>query len=85
MAGLAVALIGGAAVNAFEDPRFTKDLDLTVQADAERVSQFVAALERSGFEVVRKQDEGTPSGPDFVQLIRPRTSDMIDIIAAKTE
>lgn len=84
-AGLAVALIGGAAFNAFEDPRFTKDLDLTVEADAEKVAHFVATLERNGFEVVRKQDEGASSGPDFVQLLRPGTPDMIDIITAKTE
>jgi hypothetical protein len=84
-AGLATALIGGAAVNAFEDPRFTKDLDLTVQADARAVSRFVASLERNGFEVLRRQDEGSSSGPDFVQLIRPGTPDMIDIITAKTE
>lgn len=83
-AGLAVALIGGVAVNAFEDPRFTKDLDLTVAADTEAVARFVAALERGGFEVLKMQAGGAPSGPDFVQLIRPGTPDIIDILTAKT-
>lgn len=84
-AGLAAVLIGGAAVNAFEDPRFTKDIDLTVEADAEAVARFIALLERNGFEVVRSQENGASSGPDFVQVMRPGTTDLIDIITAKTE
>lgn len=85
LADLRVALIGGAAVNAFEDPRFTKDVDLTVTAKADAVSRFVSILLEHGFVMVRDEGEGAPSGPDFVQLRRPGTMDVVDIIVAKTE
>jgi hypothetical protein len=83
--GLEVALIGGSAVNTYEDPRYTKDIDLTVEAHREKIAKLVDQLEAEGFDVVRRQDAGELDGPDFVQLKRPATSDMIDVIVAKTE
>lgn len=83
--GIDAALIGGAAVNVYEDPRFTKDLDLTVDADRYKISQLVESLVSFGFAVTRNQDGNEPSGPDFVQLRRSSTGDMIDLIVAKTE
>ena len=85
-AGLGAALIGGAAVNAFEDPRYTKDLDFTVEADPAAVNGFVSLLVAAGFIVTRRQErESDALGPDFVQLRRPGTTDMIDLIVAKTD
>jgi hypothetical protein len=83
--GIEVALIGGAAVNTFEDPRYTKDLDLTVEADRVKIGRLVESLLAAGFEVTREQDASEPSGPDFIQLRRRTTVDMVDLIVAKTE
>ncbi len=85
VSGLDVALIGGSAVNTYEDPRYTKDIDLTVEAHRDKIASLVDKLEAGGFDVVRRQDAGAVDGPDFVQLKRPATNDMIDVIVAKTE
>jgi hypothetical protein len=82
--GLAAVLIGGAAVNVYERPRYTKDVDLTVAPDAAKIKALVAALVSRGFTPMREQGAMQPSGPDFVQLARQETADRIDVIAAKT-
>jgi hypothetical protein len=47
-AGLRAALIGEAAVNAFQDPRYTKDLDFTVEAAPAAVNGFASLLVAAG-------------------------------------
>ena len=84
IAGLRVALIGGAAVNTYVEPRYTKDIDLTVAADEAAIEALVAMLTEAGFVTVRNQPGEESSGPDFVQLRREATLDIVDLIAAKT-
>lgn len=83
-AELDVALIGGAAVNTYVEPRYTKDIDLTVAAGREGMEALSRLLGEAGFVTGRAQDGDASSGPDFVQLTREATHDIVDLIAAKT-
>ncbi len=84
-AKLEVALIGGAAVNTYVEPRYTKDIDLTVAADRVAIETLTRLLREAGFVTVRNQQEDqASSGPDFVQLKREATMDILDLITAKT-
>ncbi len=83
-ARIAVARIGGAAVNIYVEPRYTKGIDLTVAADRNGIEALTALLHHAGFVTVRDQDDHESSGPDFVQLTRESTHDIVDLIAAKT-
>jgi hypothetical protein len=83
--GARVALIGGQATNFWARPRYTDDFDFTVAADPAAIDLLVRGLVERGFEVVREQAGGSPSGPDFVRLERPNKLDAVDLIVAKTE
>lgn len=83
-ARLDVALIGGAAVNTYVEPRYTKYIDLTVAADPNAVETLTALLRDAGFVTIRNQPGEASSGPDFVQLTREATHDIVDLIVAKT-
>ena len=82
-ADLEVALIGGAAVNTYVEPRYTKDIDLTVAADPVGIEALTRLLRQAGFVTIRNQAGTASSGPDFVQLTREATHDIIDLIVAK--
>lgn len=84
-AGLASALIGGLAVNTWVVPRFTADIDLVVVlAQRGAIAGAEAALLGTGFEYVRRQDLGEPSGPDFIRMQEPSTRAAVDLQVAKT-
>ena len=83
--GLRGALIGGQAVNCWVEPRITLDVDVTVVSDGEIVRDVVARFLAEGFVIVMKQDEGSPSGPDFVRMRHAETSVELDMMVAKTE
>ena len=51
--GLPYALIGGHAVNVWIEPRFTADVDVTVQATAADLARLEASLAAEGYAVVR--------------------------------
>jgi hypothetical protein len=82
--GLAAALIGGHAVNAWAEPRFTADIDVTVAADADGIEAVRRALLSLGYRVVRAVGAELPSGPDFLRLARGPDDPPIDLQAAKT-
>ena len=83
--GLRGALIGGQAVNCWVEPRITLDVDVTVVSDGEIVRDVVARFLAEGFVIVMKQDEGSPSGPDFVRMRHAETSVELDMMVAKTD
>ncbi|MEO8539079.1 MAG: nucleotidyl transferase AbiEii/AbiGii toxin family protein [bacterium] len=85
IAPLRLALIGGQATNYWARPRYTSDFDFTVAADANGIERFVAELASRGFQVIRTEGGGSPSGPDFMRLERNGGIDAIDFIVAKTE
>lgn len=79
------AVIGGLARNHWAVPRTTFDLDLTVVANAPAIAKVVASFAEAGFKVMRQQEAGSPSGPDFVQLYNPDTHQVVEFQTAKTE
>lgn len=79
-----LALIGGVAYNFWCEPRFTKDVDFNVIADATVFVEIRKALEGAGWESTRYQDEGGSSGPEFVRFVVPGTRKMVEFQAAKT-
>lgn len=46
--GFRYMVIGGQAVLVFGEPRLTRDIDITLDADIDRLSEVVAAVERLG-------------------------------------
>lgn len=83
-AGLRVALIGGHAVNVWHVPRLTEDYDFVVLADRAGIEALVTGLVREGFAIIRNQDGGDSSGPDFMRLQHPDTGLAVDMLVAKT-
>lgn len=84
-AGLGYALIGGHAINAWLEPRFTADVDVTVAADPAAFARARAGLEAAGYRVNTLDGADQPSGPDFVRFVRGPGDPPIELQAAKTE
>ena len=68
-AGVEYALIGGHAVNLVLEPRFTADVDITINADLDALERLNAELLAAGFRVERTHGADQPSGPDFVRFV----------------
>lgn len=78
------ALIGGHAVNAWVEPRFTADIDVTMTAGAPQLDRLTAALARRGFTIVAQYGEEQPSGPDFVRFESKDPRIILEFQSAKT-
>jgi hypothetical protein len=83
-AGVPYAVIGAHAVNAWLEPRFTADVDLTAQIDGDRLRALAAALEQAGLAIESELGAGLSSGPDFVRFASPDRLLVIEIQGAKT-
>jgi hypothetical protein len=82
-AGVAYAVIGGCARNAYAEARATKDVDLVVAGDPASYKAAVDALAAHGFAHARAVGEATDPVPDLV-LYRDAKRRRIDILFAKT-
>ena len=80
----ALAVIGGVAYNFWCEPRYTKDVDFNIAADAKVMAHIRGRLIRDGYVVTRSQGLDDPGGPDFVRFIQPGTPKMVEFIGAKT-
>lgn len=60
-AGVPYAIIGGHAVNAWLEPRFTADVDVTVAAGPAELSKLKAILEAAQYSVQRELGAELPS------------------------
>lgn len=78
------AVIGAHAVNAWIEPRFTADFDITVQADAAGLKRLADELAKEGYTAVAQGDE-LASGPDFVRFSAQDDSISLEVQVAKTE
>jgi hypothetical protein len=78
------ALIGGHAVNAWLEPRFTADVDIVVAAGTDDLDRLKLALAAEGFAVTREHGADQPSGPDFVRLESDSSALILEVQAAKT-
>ncbi len=82
--GLQWALIGGQAVNAWAEPRFTHDIDITVAADVESVARLRQHLLDQGWAIEHELGADLPSGPDFLRFTRGDDDPPLDVQVAKT-
>jgi hypothetical protein len=83
--GVEYVVIGGHAVNAWLEPRFTADLDVTLQADPDVMARLRDVLAEKGYRVTREHGADLPSGPDFVRFVSDRESLTLEVQTAKTE
>jgi hypothetical protein len=83
--GMAYAVIGAHAVNAWIEPRFTADIDVTIEFTAESAAELAIALERAGFKRERAHAADAGSGPDFVRFVCAERALTVEFQAAKTE
>jgi hypothetical protein len=79
------AVIGGHAVNAWLEPRFTADVDITVQAGSEEAQRLTEVLVAAGYRVARRHGDALPSGPDFVRFVSENEMVTLEVQTAKTE
>jgi hypothetical protein len=82
-AGLAFAVIGGCARNAYAEPRATKDVDLVVEVDADRYSLLEEALARRGFHCATAVGDRDEPVPDLC-LYRDGEGRRVDVLFAHT-
>ena len=82
---LRYAVIGAHAVNAWLEPRFTADIDLTIELTAETSRELAAAFERAGLSQTRIHGTGAASGPDFVRFASADRRVTVEFQVAKTE
>jgi len=83
-ADIEYVVIGAHAVNAWVEPRFTADFDITVQADSAALQRLADALADEGYSADAQGDE-LPSGPDFVRFTTDDDSISLEVQVAKTE
>ncbi len=83
--GINYALIGGHAVNAWLEPRFTGDVDIVVAAGSDDFDRLKQILADQGFAVTREHGAEQPSGPDFVRFESASSPLIIEVQAAKTK
>jgi hypothetical protein len=83
--GLPYALIGGHAVNAWLAPRFTADVDVTIQASATDLAHLEAALAAEGYTLESRHGTDLPSGPDFLRFVHPGGPVALEVQTAKTD
>lgn len=83
--GVTYVVIGGHAVNAWLEPRFTADIDVTLQADPDAMARLKEILAERGYRVTREHGADLPSGPDFVRFVSDRESVTLEVQTAKTE
>ena len=85
-AGIAYAVIGAVARNAWAPPRATADLDLAaIIPDQVTSERLVTALARRGIAVVQVAGNDAEPVPDLIRLERPAgVVRRLDILVAKT-
>ena len=83
-AGVEFAVIGGLAVNAWLEPRFTADVDVTVHAPPATMDRLKVVLASHGYRVTREHGAAQPSGPDFVRFVSDAAGITLEVQASKT-
>jgi Nucleotidyltransferase of unknown function (DUF6036) len=83
--GCPYVVIGGHAVNVWLEPRYTADVDVTVQANAHDLAQLRQMLTDAGYTASRELGAELPSGPDFARFVSRDRAVVLEIQTAKTE
>jgi len=84
-AGVAYAVIGAHAVNAWVEPRLTADIDVTAHADARGINRLEKVLAGAGWSLERQHGATQPSGPDFVRFASADRLITLEVQTAKTD
>jgi hypothetical protein len=82
--GVAYAVIGGCARNAYAEPRATKDVDFVAAGDAQSYAAVEAALSAIGFARASAVEAPSEAVPDLV-LYCDGSRRRIDVLFAKTD
>ena len=82
-AGLAHAVMGGCARNAYAEPRATKDVDFVAEVEAQKHPKLLRALARRGFSVATSVGGHEPV-PDLT-LFRDAAGRRLDVLFAHTD
>lgn len=83
--GVAYALIGGHAVNVWVAPRFTRDVDVTVQASTHEMARLTESLRAAGLQLDLVFGADLPSGADFVRFSSSDGVLVLELQSAKTD
>jgi len=81
--GLAWAIMGGCARNAYAEPRATKDVDFVVEVEAARFSELQHAMAQGGFSQASAVADPDEPVPDLI-LYRDARGRRIDVLFAHT-
>jgi hypothetical protein len=80
-----IALVGGIAVSARTEPRFTRDLDFAVAVVGDdEASQYVFRLRGAGYEIATSLEHTTHDRLATVRLRRGQRGPVIDLLFAMT-
>ena len=83
-AGVDYAVIGGHAVNAWLEPRFTADIDVTIVAAPVQLEQLTEVFEKEGLSMSEQHGAELVSGPDFVRFATSDATVVVELQLAKT-
>lgn len=79
----AIAVVGGVAVSARTEPRFTRDLDLAVAStDDDEAANYVFRLRQVGYEIVTALEQTTQQRLSTVRLRRRGRGPIVDLLFA---
>jgi hypothetical protein len=83
-AGLDYAIIGAHGVNAWLEPRFTADIDVTARLDSTSLQRLRMVFADAGLALTAEHGARLPSGPDFIRFSSADRTVLVEIQAAKT-
>jgi hypothetical protein len=82
-ADVAVALVGGLAVSARAEPRFTRDLDFAIAvASDDEAAHYVFRLRQVGYEIVTALEQTTRHRLSTIRLRRSGRGPLLDLLFA---
>jgi predicted nucleotidyltransferase len=82
-ADVAVALVGGLAVSARAEPRFTRDLDFAIAvASDDEAAPYVFQLRQVGYEIVTALEQTTQHRLSTIRLRRGGRGPLLDLLFA---
>jgi Nucleotidyl transferase AbiEii toxin, Type IV TA system len=82
-ADVAVALVGGLAVSARAEPRFTRDLDFAIAvASDDEAGHYVFRLRQVGYEIVTALEQTTQHRLSTIRLRRGGRGPLLDLLFA---
>lgn len=82
-ADVAVALVGGLAVSARVEPRFTRDLDFAIAvASDDEAAHYVFRLRQVGYEIVTALEQTTRHRLSTIRLRRGGRGPLLDLLFA---